>query len=492
MRDGQGAALVHAVQGVDHQVQDHRFDFLAVNPGRHLVVLVEGQLLAFAVLQVLHHIEDTLDKPAEVGGLAAAFAAPAEFQEPLGDLLATESFLLDHFQVFADDLAVLVADGAARPGELIEQLDQSAFQGLAAKGNAGQGVVDLVGHAGGQETHSGQPFRAHQLAAALVNLPGQVAVHLAQPAGHIVEGIGQVLDLVSGFDVNRVVEIAMGHPPHSFLQIPDRVEHPAIKPAQQGQHQEDPGHGRGQNNGQRGLEIGTRGLDALVQIVVNHVVEIVGGGDQVVDCHFGGRAVLEQVQGRILGWAHARGHCAIDGIIQPEETLFQGFDLLELLKAVVRIAALFHRLGELLLVAFQGLAGFLDLVAQIGGLVLVLLDAALSQDFDGIADLVRLAQLFQPAGEGAHGGPVAGQALEGAGQQQGHDGYHQAEPEKQFVANAPVAGHAPTSLSAARRTAAAAPPMAPVRPLSAADSTRRCPANGEQIPSPPAFAPGRA
>ena len=74
------------------------------------------------------------------------------------------------------------------------------------------GIVDLVGHAGRQEADAGQPFGAHQLPAAFVDLPGQVAVHVAQPAGHVVEGGRQVLHLVAAMDLDAVLEIAPGHP----------------------------------------------------------------------------------------------------------------------------------------------------------------------------------------------------------------------------------------------------------------------------------------
>ena len=103
---------------------------------------------------------------------------------------------------------------------------EPGFQGFAAKGDAGQRVVDLVGHAGGQEADAGQPFRAHQLPAALVDLPGQVAVHVVQPAGHVVEGRGQVLHFVAAVDVDAMIEIAPGHPADARFQIADGIARP--------------------------------------------------------------------------------------------------------------------------------------------------------------------------------------------------------------------------------------------------------------------------
>ena len=72
---------------------------------------------------------------------------------------------------------------AERSAARLEQARLSRrFQRLAAKGDAGQRVVDLVGHAGRQEADAGQALGAHQLPAAFVDLLGQVAVH-ARAAG---------------------------------------------------------------------------------------------------------------------------------------------------------------------------------------------------------------------------------------------------------------------------------------------------------------------
>src|SRR5262249_34088693 len=74
---------------------------------------------------------------------------------------------------------------------------EACLQRLGAEVDAGQRVVDLMGDTGGQEANAGQTLRAHQLPAALVDLMRQVAVQGAQPAGHVVEGTRQVLDLVA-------------------------------------------------------------------------------------------------------------------------------------------------------------------------------------------------------------------------------------------------------------------------------------------------------
>ena len=76
----------------------------------------------------------------------------------------------------------------------IEQFAQASFQGLGAKGDACQRIVDLMGDAGGQETDAGQTFRPHQLPAAIIHLLGQIAIHVAQAAAHVVERLGQILN----------------------------------------------------------------------------------------------------------------------------------------------------------------------------------------------------------------------------------------------------------------------------------------------------------
>src|SRR2546421_282892 len=108
-------------------------------------------------------------------------------------------------------------------------------------------VVDLMGDARRQETHAGQAFGADQLPAALVDLAGEVAVHLVEPAGHVVEGGRQILDFVTALDPDLVFEIALGHLVHAVLQVADRVEDPAVKEPQRACHQQDTDARRAEN-----------------------------------------------------------------------------------------------------------------------------------------------------------------------------------------------------------------------------------------------------
>ena len=113
--------------------------------------------------------------PARSVGSRLPLAGAAEVEQLLGDVLAAERLLLDHLQVARQHLGV--GRARRRPCAAMRQhVLQPAFQGLGAEGDAGQRVVDLVGHAGGQEADRHQPLAADELPAALVDLPGQVGV----------------------------------------------------------------------------------------------------------------------------------------------------------------------------------------------------------------------------------------------------------------------------------------------------------------------------
>src|SRR5262245_35409700 len=102
----EASPLLHAVQGVDDEVEEDLLDFLAVDPGGDALLRLEDQLFAFVALQVLHDVEDALDQFADVGRLAFAFAAAAKGQELLRDFLTAERLLLNHLQILVDDLAL--------------------------------------------------------------------------------------------------------------------------------------------------------------------------------------------------------------------------------------------------------------------------------------------------------------------------------------------------------------------------------------------------
>src|SRR5262249_47540705 len=125
---------------------------------------LEDNPLSFAGLQVLHHLDYRLNQLGQVGRLAAALAAPAEFQQPLRDRFATKRFLLDHLQVLGDDISVrlkkeerwrihitLSASSFSIRHSAFIAGEEATFEGLATEGDARQGVVDLVGNAGGEE-----------------------------------------------------------------------------------------------------------------------------------------------------------------------------------------------------------------------------------------------------------------------------------------------------------------------------------------------------
>ena len=104
----------------------------------------------FAVLEHLGELraaQEKYDESISLYGKVIARTPRPEFQQALGDRLAAEGFLLDHFQVLGHDLPAL--------GRSAQDIGQTMFERLAAEGDAGQGIVDLVGNAGGQEAHAG-------------------------------------------------------------------------------------------------------------------------------------------------------------------------------------------------------------------------------------------------------------------------------------------------------------------------------------------------
>src|SRR5437763_259667 len=76
--------------------------------------------------------------------------------------------------------------------------------------------------------------------------------------------------------------------------------------------------------------------------------------------------------------------------------------------------------------------------------------ATVARDMDLAPQRLCLFPLGELAVEGLHHGAEGEEALERAGEQQGHDDDDQGHSEHQLVADPPVAGHAPTSLPAPR------------------------------------------
>src|SRR5439155_3241199 len=108
-RDRQGAALVHAVQGVHDQVEHDRLDFLGIDPGADMRRRLEDDFLALAVGQMLNHIEDCLNELDQIGRLTAPLAAAAELEQALRDRLAAKRLLLDHLQILGNQFPIVVS-----------------------------------------------------------------------------------------------------------------------------------------------------------------------------------------------------------------------------------------------------------------------------------------------------------------------------------------------------------------------------------------------
>ena len=225
---------LHRVQGVDHQVEDHLLDLLAVDVGHHGLAGLEDDLLAPVLAHVADHLDHALDQAGQVGPLALDVVAAGEVEQLLGDALAAERLLLDHPQVVADDLGVGVRRPrrASRPRRFSSASEQKAIEA--------SGLLISWATPGGEEADAGQPLGADELPAPLLDLPLEVGVGDAEPGGHVVERLGQVLHLVAGLEVDLVVERAPGHPADPALEEPDRVEHPAVEQERQAaEHRQD-------------------------------------------------------------------------------------------------------------------------------------------------------------------------------------------------------------------------------------------------------------
>ena len=120
------------------------------------------------------------------------------------------------------------------------------FECLRAEGDRGERVVDFMRHAGRQEADARQPLGPYKLAAPLLHLPLELGVGQADLGGHVIEGLGQVLHLVAGLQIDLVAERPSRHMANPPLQDAEREENPALKqqhqPAEHSQnhHRRDP------------------------------------------------------------------------------------------------------------------------------------------------------------------------------------------------------------------------------------------------------------
>jgi len=101
-----------------------------------------------------NHFQNRFDNGGDIGRFPVIVPATAELEQTLGDGLAAKRFLLNGAQVLGDGLA-FAADARQDPRE-------TPFERLAAKGDAGQRVVDFMCDAGGEETDARQTLRPHQ------------------------------------------------------------------------------------------------------------------------------------------------------------------------------------------------------------------------------------------------------------------------------------------------------------------------------------------
>ena len=181
--DDDHPALIHALQPVDQQVQDHLLDLLWVGPCGQARGRLGVQLHPFSTAnrQVLRAVQHRLNQPGQIGPLPGLLPTPAKCQQLFRDVLTPKGLFLNHGQVAAKNFRVICTRPLGLP------LLQPQFQSLSAEGNACQRVVNLVRHPGRQKTNAGQTLATHQLTAALCDLPLQIGRMLLQTGHHRVE-----------------------------------------------------------------------------------------------------------------------------------------------------------------------------------------------------------------------------------------------------------------------------------------------------------------
>src|SRR5262249_52593970 len=104
--DGKRSAFVHAVQRVHYEIECDGLDLQCVHRGDNLLGWLEYQPFSVTIGQVFGGVEYRLEQLIQRGWLALAFAAPAEFEQPLRNGLAPECLVLKRFQVLVNRFAV--------------------------------------------------------------------------------------------------------------------------------------------------------------------------------------------------------------------------------------------------------------------------------------------------------------------------------------------------------------------------------------------------
>ena len=388
---------------------------------------------------------------------------------------------------------------------MAEQIVQPGFQRLAAKGDAGQRIVDLVGHAGRQEADAGQPFGANQLPAALVDLTGQVAVQILQTLHHVVEGGAEFFHLVAAVHLDAVIEIAPGDADDAAFQIADGVKNPGVEGAEQADYQQQTHDAGRDGDPQRDLIIAPRTINALVDVIVDVVAQrariladpvqqlgpflALGAVDLCIVLHeshvyFQRQRILAagllaqllaellQVRAQVLAnevkqflRARLRFMIAVEQIGLAFRQIFAS--LLDRLfrrcrrffPNLCRIAVFFfgqERRQFAFVRGFMLLAGWQRQPRRLALLSPLHLDQGLDVA-DGGLTFLGLVQQGGHVAEAFHVEIVRPDAEDGAAQQQDHGRDDQAQTEHQFVANAPSRGHARTLLPTLAVTATPLP-----------------------------------
>ncbi len=126
--------------------------------------------------QVADHFDDAGHQLAQIGVMSLGVAHARKVEQLFGDLFAAKRFLLNHFEVAAHDVAF---GGIASPASF-EQSGKPAFERLAAHGDRGQRIVDLVGHAGRQKPDARQLLAANDLLGPLADLAIEIVANFLE------------------------------------------------------------------------------------------------------------------------------------------------------------------------------------------------------------------------------------------------------------------------------------------------------------------------
>ena len=339
--------FLDTIEGVGEEVEHDLLEFLGVNGRKDSVGGTEFDLLLLVFSDMADHFDHAGHHVAEDGRLPLGGTHAREIEELLGDFLAAEGLGLDH-------LEVLLHDGVRFP--TVERVfDEAAFEGLGAHGDGGQGVVDFVGHARGQESDPGQAFAPDHLPRAIPDLAIEIVADVLETLGHVVHGFRQFGHFIFAAEVDAIIEISGSNPSRAFDQQPQGREDPAVEEVDEeakhhGRHADcDPG-----SHDHRAILVAF-GVGETCEAIIEEGGELVG---QVLE--------FEQILAEPIDGDPVEGPIAV--FLDPEH-LFQGRtdfgDGFQFLAVVADAGADTHVLFQLVAVLGEGGFEFFQAVLEL-------------------------------------------------------------------------------------------------------------------------------